>query len=125
LGELTDELEEYGEGSYLTEFVSAGPKNYSYKVYSTRDKRIHEIVKVKGICLDYTTVKHINARAMKRKVHAFVKGGNEEETSVVSWKIRRLSDHKIVTRAERKKYRVVYDKRIVLRDFTTHPYGYN
>ncbi|XP_046397765.1 uncharacterized protein LOC124164478 [Ischnura elegans] len=32
LGEMTDELSRYGEGSYITEFVSGGPKNYSYKV---------------------------------------------------------------------------------------------
>jgi hypothetical protein len=27
LGDLTDELEEYGSGSYIDEFVSGGPKN--------------------------------------------------------------------------------------------------
>ncbi|MGB5440078.1 MAG: DNA polymerase, partial [Gammaproteobacteria bacterium] len=48
LGDLTDELAEYGDGSYVTEFISAGPKNYSYKVFSTRDKKIHQAIKVKG-----------------------------------------------------------------------------
>ncbi|XP_034250240.1 uncharacterized protein LOC117650752 [Thrips palmi] len=33
LGDLTDQIEEeYGKGSFITEFVAGGPKNYSYKV---------------------------------------------------------------------------------------------
>ncbi|KAJ1531409.1 hypothetical protein ONE63_000090 [Megalurothrips usitatus] len=33
LGDLTDQIEEdYGPGSYITEFVAGGPKNYAYKV---------------------------------------------------------------------------------------------
>ncbi|WP_221936015.1 hypothetical protein, partial [Klebsiella pneumoniae] len=35
LGEMTDELVEYGPGSYITDFVSGGPKTYSYLVWST------------------------------------------------------------------------------------------
>lgn len=30
LGQLTDELAEYGPGSYIDEFVSGGPKNYAF-----------------------------------------------------------------------------------------------
>lgn len=29
LGQMTDELERFGPGSYITEFVSGGPKNYA------------------------------------------------------------------------------------------------
>lgn len=32
LGEMTDELEKEGAGSFITEFVSGGPKHYGYKV---------------------------------------------------------------------------------------------
>ena len=124
LGDLTDELTEYGEGSYITEFCSAGPKNYMYRVFSTKDQKIHTTIKVKGFPLDYTTMKHINASNMKNKVRAFVKSGNQEETSVINWRIRRLPDYRIVTRLERKKYRVVYDKRVARRNYYTHPYGY-
>ncbi|XP_049826242.1 uncharacterized protein LOC126266383 [Aethina tumida] len=35
IGDMTDELEVYGIGSYITEFVSGGPKNYAYSVWST------------------------------------------------------------------------------------------
>ena len=34
LGDMTDEFEkDFGSGSYITRFVSAGPKQYSYQVY--------------------------------------------------------------------------------------------
>jgi hypothetical protein len=34
LGDLTDELEKFGSGSYIEEFVSGGPKNYAFPVFS-------------------------------------------------------------------------------------------
>ena len=124
LGDLTDELADYGEGSYVTEFISAGPKNYSYKVYSTKDKKIHQVIKVKGHPLDFTAMKHINARTMKKMVIAFVKSDQQKEVVVVSPRIQRVEHHVLVTRLVRKVYRVVYDKRVVKKDFTTLPYGY-
>jgi hypothetical protein len=124
LGDLTDELAEYGEGSFVTEFVSAGPKNYSYKVYSTRDKKIHQVIKVKGHPLDFTAMKHINAKRMKQMVMAYVKSGCQSEVSVVTPRILRDGHHKLVTRLVRKVYRLVYDKRVVKPDYSTVPYGY-
>ena len=124
LGDLTDELSAYGEGSYMTEFISAGPKNYSYKVFGTKDQKIHQVIKVKGHPLDYTAMKHINARNMEIMVKAFVKSGQQEEVVVVMPKLVRIGHHMTVTRLVRKVYRVVYDKRVVLPDYSTVPYGY-
>ncbi|XP_030758042.1 uncharacterized protein LOC115883772 [Sitophilus oryzae] len=53
LGEMTDELEGYGEGSYIDEFVSGGPKNYAYKVYSPKSGEYSITCKVKGLSLNY------------------------------------------------------------------------
>jgi hypothetical protein len=33
LGDLTDELEECGSGSYIEEFVSVSPQNYGFTVF--------------------------------------------------------------------------------------------
>jgi hypothetical protein len=33
LVDLTDELWEFGSGSYIEEFVSGGPKNYAFSVF--------------------------------------------------------------------------------------------
>jgi hypothetical protein len=60
LGGMTDELVDYGVGSYATEFVSGGPKNYALKVYSTTKNAYTYICKVKGITLNSENVKHIN-----------------------------------------------------------------
>uniref|UniRef100_A0A915HF12 Uncharacterized protein n=1 Tax=Romanomermis culicivorax TaxID=13658 RepID=A0A915HF12_ROMCU len=41
LGEMTNELREHGPGSYITEFVSGGPKNYAYRLYTPSTKQYH------------------------------------------------------------------------------------
>lgn len=33
IGDTTNELAAYGDGSYITEFVCGGPKNYAYQVF--------------------------------------------------------------------------------------------
>lgn len=68
LGQMTDELEKYGVGSYITEFVSGGPKNYAIKIYSTKEKKIKTCVKVKGITLNYETSELINFDVIKNIV---------------------------------------------------------
>ncbi|XP_077270142.1 uncharacterized protein LOC143901589 [Temnothorax americanus] len=47
LGDMTDELESYGNGSYIEKFVSGGPKFYAY-IVRTPDERTVESSKVKG-----------------------------------------------------------------------------
>ncbi|KAJ8941198.1 hypothetical protein NQ318_002813 [Aromia moschata] len=80
LGEITDELESYGPGSYITEFVSGGPKKYAYRVFSTRDKEERVVCKVKAsdmftckICTAAFTCRsslsrHVNAHKEKNIV---------------------------------------------------------
>lgn len=38
LGDMTDELESYGHGSYIESFVSGGPKFYAYVVRTPEDR---------------------------------------------------------------------------------------
>jgi hypothetical protein len=33
LGDLTDEVEQFGAGSYIEEFVSGGPKKYAFSAF--------------------------------------------------------------------------------------------
>jgi hypothetical protein len=68
LGELTDELEESGSGPYIEEFVSGGPKNYTFSVfYPTTGKRTTKC-KVKGITLNYENSKVLNFAALRRLI---------------------------------------------------------
>jgi hypothetical protein len=52
LSDLTDELEEFGSGSYIEEFVSGGSKNYAFSVFCpSSGKRISKC-KVKNIIFE-------------------------------------------------------------------------
>ncbi|XP_025073692.1 uncharacterized protein LOC112552506 [Pogonomyrmex barbatus] len=51
LGDMTDELESYGRGSYIESFVSGGPKFYAY-IVRTPSGCTHETCKIKGITLN-------------------------------------------------------------------------
>ena len=69
LGDLKDELscENIGcnvsncEGHWITEFISCGPKNYSYKLNSG-----HMVCKVRGFCLNFSSSEIINFNSMKK-----------------------------------------------------------
>ena len=53
LSDLTDELEEYGSGSLIEDFVSLGPKNYGFSVVSPSTGKRATQCKVKCITLNY------------------------------------------------------------------------
>ncbi len=125
LGDMTDELKDYGPGSYITEFISGGPKNYAYKVHSTKDGQEHICTKVKGFTLNAPTAKIITFEAMKRLVLDFTQGGDEnEQIEVKSSEIRRLPDYRVATLTLSKRYQVVYDKRMLMPDYSTRPWGW-
>jgi len=125
LGEMTNELKDFGPNAYIDEFVSGGPKNYAYKVMGTHDGNPSYCIKVRGISLTNSTAKQVNFETLKSLVHRFVKEKKEEEISVITPRIDVNRRHRqVVTRNTTKKFRVVYDKRIVADDFTTTPFGY-
>ena len=70
LGDLTDELECYGNGSFIKAFVSGGPKFYGYIVKKPSGEEIEDC-KVKGVTLNYKTKKidkfPLDAFVCKRK----------------------------------------------------------
>lgn len=67
LGELTDELSEYGDGSYINEAVISSEKSYAYRVVAPDGSR-HSVCKVKGITLNYKNSEEINFETLKRMV---------------------------------------------------------
>ncbi|KAK5650251.1 hypothetical protein RI129_001280 [Pyrocoelia pectoralis] len=114
-------LESYGPGSYISEFVSGGPKNYSYKVYSTRDCNINTICKVKGITLNFKNSEIINFNSMREMVLA-----NSKDSIFVNndRKIIRDRCYNVVSRPETKQYRIRYSKRRRIANFDTLPFGH-
>ena len=117
LGDLTDEL----GGRHIVEFVSAGPKNYAYLLNDGE-----ACCKVKGFTLNHENAKKINFETMCSEVflwHLY------RESSGLKIKNKRkiCRDPKkqvLFNRAEEKLYSVVYDKRRVISNFDTLPYGY-
>lgn len=119
LGMMTDELEAYGKGSYITEFVSGGPKNYSFKVYSPESDKVETVCKVKGFKLTWTASKTVNFESIKEMVLNREKDPIRVETTTM----RRTNDHKVLTSYGEKLYRPVLTKRVFTNE-TSKPYGY-
>jgi hypothetical protein len=141
LGELTDELSEYGVGSYIDEFVSgelilhllylknlytilAGPKQYGLKIWSTKEKKFVKVVKIRGFTINSTTGNQLNFKNLKQMVKLYLKSGVKDTMDIVMKKIERTADHKVVTKTMKKTYTVVFDKRVVLSTGDTLPFGY-
>jgi hypothetical protein len=113
IGDLTDELEGYGPGSYITKFVSGGPKNYAYEVTGGATT-----AKVKGITLNHVTSQLVNFRKMAEMILM-----ESDPVPVITTNIRRTADHRLVTRQETKMYR----PNSLKRRFDGHdsvPYGF-
>ena len=68
LSEITDELEEFGYGSYIEEFESGGPKNYAFSVFSPSTRKPKIKCKVKGITLNYENSKVVNFICLRNSI---------------------------------------------------------
>ena len=114
LGELTNELD---DDDYITTFVSGGPKNYSY-----RTKNGKTVCKVRGFTLNYRGSQNLNFAAMCSQIC------NPNWVPVYLENphfIRRDAKTKTIHTVKlKKKYNLVYDKRVV-QGFNTFPYGYH
>ncbi|XP_025163157.1 uncharacterized protein LOC112590523 [Harpegnathos saltator] len=135
LGDMTDELENHGQGSYIEAFISGGPKFYSY-VVRTPQGRTHEVCKVKGITLNFENSRYINFSSIKNLLIAgkITENEKDDEREEDSRKtsinlrfraIRRTAFHDVVTRDESKSCKSVLLKRRFDNN-TGHslPYGY-
>jgi hypothetical protein len=118
LGDLTDET----SGTDITAFVTGGPKNYAY-ISSKPDKTGHlSICKVRGITLNYKNALQINFDTVKDMVL-----GAEKKTITVQDPYKILRDKKncrVITTEQNKDYQIVFDKRVIVEDYDTLPYGY-
>lgn len=141
LGDLTSEE----PNDRIVSFTCCGPKVYAYALESGR-----EVVKVRGFTLNYANSRLINRAALctmvKHAIGARMEtagdGGDEDgerqPTMVIvnPSKITRTRQLNIINREEKKKFRMVYSKRViglpgqkVSSDdpdmlYVTYPYGY-
>ena len=127
LGDLTDELScaEVGcsgcsIGHWIVEFVSCGAKNYAYKVNSGQI-----VCKVRGFSLNYAASQVLNLGSMREALAAWKeKRAVPEMVTVKNMILRDKLSATVYTSRMPKHYAVVYNKRVVLDDYRTHPYGY-
>ncbi|KAK3918067.1 putative DNA polymerase [Frankliniella fusca] len=123
LGDLTDQIEEdYGPGSFITEFVAGGPKNYAFKVAVGGDvKQIKVCIKVRGISINASCDQLVTFEQLK----AMVMGEQKKTTVPIPRMIARLPTWQIVTRSGTKKWQAVNSKRRRVDAERTVPHGYN
>ncbi len=117
LGELTDEL----GGDHITTFISGGPKNYCYRTNTNKVE-----TKIRGITLDCSARQKVNYDVMRALVYLYAECNVQGQVSVdIPFKITRDRKTKnIETKRMKKDYRVVYDKRVIVDEYKTLPYGY-
>ena len=115
LGQFTNELSS-NEGNFITEFVSGGPKNYAYKTDTG-----HTECTVKGYPINYLTSLVLNFDTIK---HTVVEDNNNKIVVPQLKFIKDKSEWQIKTEIQNKEYRFIYDKRVLLPDLSTRPYGF-
>ena len=113
LGELTNELK---PNTHIEEFVCTAPKSYAY-----RTSEGVECVKFKGISLNEKNKKRINFESVKELVF----GKKEKITLEPQTQFLRSKFHGVITNAPLVKTATkTYNKRKVLPNFDTLPFGY-
>ncbi len=118
LGEFKDEL---GQGTYIKELVCAGPKNYGYITQTGS-----QCLKVRGFTLNPVASEVLNFGTVKQMVLEADGnfGAQTREVNMGTTFCRNKKTWTVTTKPLTKKYKIVYDKRIIMNDFSTVPWGY-
>ena len=121
LGQLTDELEGYGKGSFIYEWVSGGSKQYCAKVAVAGDVTNTVImIRLRGISVNYSCSDLVTFDRFKD----MVVHGRDPTTVDIPAHIARLPNWKIVTRRTQKLWRPCLTKR-QYSERPSLPFGYH
>ncbi|KAJ1519203.1 hypothetical protein ONE63_011191 [Megalurothrips usitatus] len=108
-GQLTDEFESYGVGSYCYEWVSAGAKQYAMKVACGGDvSKTKVIIKLRGISLNYSCSNVVTFERFK----AMVMDGEDPTKVNIPAQIARVKGWNIVSRPSSKIWQPTLNKRL-------------
>ena len=129
LGDLTNELEKEGCSEiWIEQFCSTGPKSYSYQTntYEKTDSKgnktneQHKVVHVKGFSLRGEGKKKITFESISSCVQ------DRKKVIEINYKqsISRDTMQNVFVEDQTKKFQFTFDKRVVLDNFFTVPYGY-
>ena len=118
LGEYTNELD---EGDHIVEFVAAGPKNYAHNTFKG-----NQCCKVRGYTLNVRGQNILNFNSMKELVLNEILEPEDENERILTLnnphKITRCAATKTIhSIAQDKKYKLVFDKRVINRHLSFIP----
>ena len=127
LGDLMNELScsdvgcsECHSGHWLAEFVSCRAKHYAYCLNSGE-----VVCKGRGFSLNFSASQVVHLDSMKKALFAWKNKVDQIEMVTLKTMILRNKITAIVYLTKMPKhYGMVYNKRVVLDDFTTVPYGF-
>ena len=113
LGDFKDKI---GEGDYIAEFASGGPKNYGYMT-----KKGKQECKARGISLNSEGYKQLNYEIQE----PLQTGARQTDVVKPYHIVRHDKDYVLETVPQTKKYQLVFNKRVIdPSNFMTYPYGY-
>ncbi|EGT35888.1 hypothetical protein CAEBREN_04170 [Caenorhabditis brenneri] len=118
LGQCTSEL-----SGKVTKFVTTGAKSYCYKEVLANDEEKIKI-KSKGISLNSEAAKRVTMEKMETLVDEVINGSLRSVVEVPQQQVRRNRDHSVFFKEVQKRFRYTFDKRRVLPDGSTLPYGF-
>lgn len=121
LGDLTNEISDFGPRARCTKFVSLGPKNYGFQV-DLPDGQTKTVIKVKGIKLHSSALDIISIHKMIDMANAYI-NGTEEILDIPQQQIISDNHHTIYTKTREKSYKALSEKRRIC-DNGTLPYGF-
>lgn len=112
LGDLTDEL----NGDYITKWTATGPKSYAYTQASGK-----EVCKSKGFTPNHANSQKINHSTMSKLVDGKISSIQTTRKNAIT---RNVLTKELVNKDQTKTFACVYNKRVVLENYDTIPYGY-
>ena len=123
LGQLTNEIP---AGWEMRMFIGLGPKNYAYRIHEISTGKIKDILKVRGITLNFRARKEINFDLY----YDLITQKTDKKVIYSPNNICRKPGFIIVSRPETKTQQVTENKRrriiqdVTITDYRTLPYGY-
>jgi len=112
LGQLTDEIP---QGLWITEFISSGPKSYSYRLSDNSER-----IKFKGVMMNEANAKFVSFQSIQEVVTK----GLVIRLPTYNLFVRDKINGQVFNKLTYKTVKLVYDKRVLLDNYDTLPYGY-
>lgn len=124
LGDLTNEIADYGDNSFIEEAVFTSEKSYAFCVNNDQNDKAY-VCKVKGVTMNYETSQKVNFDVMKSMVLA-LQNQNKYVIKLNNKVILRAPDSTVYTTEKEYSFKVNATKRRKVGEYKimTLPYGY-